>query len=112
MITNTGVQIEDADSAVSWKAIFAGATGSIAVTMILVAFGLGVGFTVISPWSGQGVSGTTFTVAAGVYLFVVAMLSSTTSPAVCVRAGIPSTSMSVTSATPHTVLWSGPLPPS
>ena len=77
MITNTGVQIEDADSAGSWKAIFAGATGSIAVTMILVAFGLGVGFTVISPWSGQGVSGTTFTVAAGVYLFVVAMLSST-----------------------------------
>ena len=115
MITNTGVQIEDADSAVSWKAIFAGATGSIAVTMILVAFGLGVGFTVISPWSGQGVSGTTFTVAAGVYLFVVAMLSSTIGgylAAVCVRAGIPSTSMSVTSATPHTVLWSGPLPPS
>lgn len=78
MITDTGVQtIEDANSAVSWKAIFAGATGSIAVTMILVAFGVGVGFTVISPWNGQGVSATTFTVAAGVYLFVVAMLSST-----------------------------------
>jgi hypothetical protein len=77
MITNTGVQLEDADTAVSWKAIFAGATGSIAITMILVAFGVGVGFSVVSPWSGQGVSGTTFTVAAGIYLFVVAMLSST-----------------------------------
>ncbi|HEY4141434.1 MAG TPA: hypothetical protein VGM57_08480 [Pseudolabrys sp.] len=77
MITNTGVQIEDADSAVSWRAIFAGATGSIAITMILVAFGIGVGFSVISPWNGQGVSATTFTAAAGVYLFVVAMLSST-----------------------------------
>jgi hypothetical protein len=78
MITDTGVHtIEDSHSAVSWKAIFAGATGSIAVTMILVAFGVGVGFTVISPWSGQGVSATTFTVAAGIYLFVVAMLSST-----------------------------------
>jgi hypothetical protein len=77
MIMDTGVQIEDAESAVSWKAIFAGATGSIAITMILVAFGIGVGFTVISPWSGQGVSATTFTAAAGVYLFVVAMLSST-----------------------------------
>ena len=78
MITDTGVQtFDDADSAVSWKAIFAGATGSIAVTMILVAFGVGAGFTVISPWGGQGVSATTFTVAAGVYLFVVAMLSST-----------------------------------
>jgi hypothetical protein len=77
MITNTGVQIDDAETAVSVKAILAGATGSIAVTMILVAFGVGVGFTVISPWSGQGVSATTFTAAAGVYLFVVAMLSST-----------------------------------
>ena len=77
MITDTGVQIDDAGSAVSWKAIFAGATGSIAITMILVAFGIGVGFTVISPWSGQGVSATTFTAAAGVYLFVIAMLSST-----------------------------------
>ncbi len=77
MITNTGVQVDDAETAVSWKAILAGATGSIAVTMILVAFGIGVGFTVISPWSGQGVSATTFTAAAGVYLFVVAMLSST-----------------------------------
>jgi hypothetical protein len=77
MITNTGVQIDDAETAVSLKAILAGATGSIAITMILVAFGIGVGFTVISPWSGQGVSATTFTAAAGVYLFVVAMLSST-----------------------------------
>ncbi len=78
MITDTGNQIyEDAHSAVSWKAIFAGATGAIAVTMILIAFGIGVGFTVVSPWSGQGVSATTFTVAAGIYLFVVAMLSST-----------------------------------
>lgn len=77
MITNTGVQIDDAETAVSVKAILAGATGSIAVTMILVAFGIGVGFSVISPWSGQGVSATTFTAAAGVYLFVVAMLSST-----------------------------------
>lgn len=77
MITNTGVQIDDAETAVSVKAILAGAIGSIAVTMILVAFGVGVGFTVISPWNGQGVSATTFTAAAGVYLFVVAMLSST-----------------------------------
>jgi hypothetical protein len=77
MITNTGVQIDDAETAVSLKAILAGATGSIAVTMILVAFGIGVGFSVISPWSGQGVSATTFTAATGVYLFVVAMLSST-----------------------------------
>lgn len=78
MITETGNPIfEDASSAVSWKAIFAGATASLAVTMILIAFGIGVGFTVISPWGDQGVSATTFTVSAAVYLFCVAMLSST-----------------------------------
>jgi hypothetical protein len=32
---------------------------------------------VISPWSGEGVSATTFTIAGGIYLIVVAMLSST-----------------------------------
>jgi hypothetical protein len=62
---------------VSWKAIFAGATASLAVTMILIAFGIGVGFSVISPWGDQGVPATTFTVSAAVYLFCVSMLSST-----------------------------------
>jgi hypothetical protein len=78
MITETGnPTFEDADSAVSWKAIFAGTTASLAVTMILIAFGMGVGFTIISPWSEQGVSATTFTVSAAIYLFCVSMLSST-----------------------------------
>lgn len=67
----------DAETAVSWKAIIAGAVTSAAITLILVAFGVGVGFSVISPWSGQGVSATTFTIAGGIYLIVVAMLSST-----------------------------------
>ena len=78
MITETGnPTLEDAHSAISWKAIFAGTTASLAVTMILVAFGMGVGFTIISPWSDQGVSATTFTVSAAIYLFCVSMLSST-----------------------------------
>src|SRR3569623_1635273 len=67
----------DGESAVSWKAIIAGAVTSAAITLILVAFGVGVGFSVISPWSGQGVSATTFTIAGGIYLIVVAMLSCT-----------------------------------
>ncbi len=78
MITETGnPTLEDAHSAISWKAIFAGTTASLAVTMILVAFGMGVGFSIISPWSDQGVSATTFTVSAAIYLFCVSMLSST-----------------------------------
>ena len=68
---------EDAGAAVSWQAIIAGAAAAAAITLILVAFGVGVGFSVISPWSGQGVSATTFTIGGGIFLIIVAMLSST-----------------------------------
>jgi hypothetical protein len=68
---------DDVDSAVSWGAILAGATASAAITLVLVAFGVGVGFSVVSPWSGEGVSASTFTLSAGIYLIVIAMLSST-----------------------------------
>ena len=78
MTTDTwNTAIDDTPSAVSWKAIVAGSTASIAISLTLAAFGVGVGFSVVSPWSDSGVSGTTFTIAAGVYLIVVAMLSST-----------------------------------
>ncbi len=42
-----------------------------------MAFGAGVGFSVVSPWSDQGISATSFTISAGIYLIVIAMLSST-----------------------------------
>ena len=78
MTTDTWKSVnDDTSSAVSWKAIVAGSTASIALSLALVAFGVGVGFSVVSPWSDSGVSGTTFTIAGGVYLIVVAMLSST-----------------------------------
>lgn len=78
MITETTDRsLVDDSSAVSWKAIFAGSTASLAITLILLAFGIGVGFSVVSPWAGSGISATTFTIAAGVYFIVVAMLSST-----------------------------------
>jgi len=69
--------IDDAPTAVSWGAILAGSTASVAVTLLLLAFGVGVGFSVVSPWSDQGVSGTTFTIAGGIYLIVVAMIPAT-----------------------------------
>lgn len=69
--------INDAEAAVSWRSIIAGAVASAALTLVLVAFGVGVGFSVISPYSGQGLSATGFTIGAGIYLIVIAMLSST-----------------------------------
>ena len=78
MIAEAGnLKLDDTHSAVSWKAILAGATASLALTLMLVAFGIGVGFSVVSPWTDQGISATTFTIAGGVYLIVVAMLAST-----------------------------------
>ena len=64
-------------SAVSWAAIAAGAVAAAALSLVLVAFGAGMGFSSVSPWSGAAISGTKAEIAAGIYLLVAAMLSST-----------------------------------
>lgn len=63
-------------SGVSWPAIAAGAVASAALTLLLVALGSGLGLSAVSPWSGSGVSATTFKVSAGVYLCCVAIMTS------------------------------------
>jgi hypothetical protein len=67
---------DDIQSAVSWGAIVAGSTASAAVTLVMVAFGVGVGFSVVSPWADHGISAT-FTIAGGIYLIAAAMIPST-----------------------------------
>jgi hypothetical protein len=67
----------DFNSTVSWSAILAGAFTAAAVTLIVVAFGVGAGLAVVSPWSGEGISGTTASWAAGFFLVAVAMIAST-----------------------------------
>ena len=47
-------------SAVSWAAILAGAAGAAALSLILLILGTGLGLSSVSPFSGQGVDGTTF----------------------------------------------------
>ena len=64
-------------STVSWGAVIAGGIAAAAMSLLLLALGIGLGLSSVSPWSGQGVSATTFSVGAGVYLVAVAMLSST-----------------------------------
>ena len=75
--TTTIVDGDSHVSTVSWGAIIAGAVAASAVTLLLLALGIGLGFSVVSPWAGQGVSSTTLHISAGVYLIVVAMLAST-----------------------------------
>src|SRR6186997_3504091 len=67
----------DETSTISWGAVIGGAVVAAAMSLFLLALGVGLGLSSISPWSDQGVSATTFHVGAGVYLVAVAMLAST-----------------------------------
>jgi hypothetical protein len=67
---------EPSVAGVSWPAVAAGAVVSCALTVVLIAFGIGLGLSVVSPWSGAGVSASTFKIGTGLYLIVIAMLSS------------------------------------
>lgn len=67
---------EPSVAGVSWAAVTAGAVVSCALTLLLLAFGVGLGLSVVSPWSGAGVSATTFKIGTGLYFIVIAMLSS------------------------------------
>ena len=67
----------DINSTVSWGAILAGGFTAAAVSLIVIAFGVGVGLSVVSPWNGEGISATTTGWSAGLFLVVVAMIAST-----------------------------------
>lgn len=68
--------LEPSVPGVSWAAVLAGAAASCALTLVLLAFGAGVGFSVVSPWGNSGVSATTFKIGTGLYFIVIAMISS------------------------------------
>ena len=68
--------ILDAQSGVSWSAVAAGAVGAAALALLLIAFGAGLGLSAISPWSDSGVSASTFKTGTGIYLVIVAVMSS------------------------------------
>jgi hypothetical protein len=52
-------RFESSVSGVSWGAIIAGAVGAAAMALILTILGAGLGLVAVSPWRGEGVSGTT-----------------------------------------------------
>jgi hypothetical protein len=67
---------EPATAGVSWAAVAAGAVASLALTLVLLAFGTGLGLSTVSPWSNSGASATTFKITTALYLVVIAMISS------------------------------------
>ena len=63
-------------SAVSWGAIIAGAAVMAALTLLLLALGTGIGFSVIDPWSsGAAPTTTKAATVAGIYLTVTAVFA-------------------------------------
>src|ERR1700723_2623123 len=76
-VIQPGLSVEEPSAAgISWAAVAAGAIVSCALTFVVLAFGVGLGLSVVSPWGGAGISATTFKIGTGLYLVVVAMLSS------------------------------------
>jgi hypothetical protein len=64
------------ESAVSWAAVIAGAVGAAALSLVLFVLGTGLGLAVVSPWAGEGISGTTASVSTIVWVTVVQLLAS------------------------------------
>jgi hypothetical protein len=69
-------EVEPSVAGVSWAAVVSGAVASLAITLILMSFGAGMGFSMASPWTGAAPSATTFKISTGIYLLVIAMISS------------------------------------
>jgi len=72
----TACSAESAISAVSWPAIFAGGVTAFGIAFILLALGAGIGLSTVSPYTASGISVTTFSIYAAVWLIVVQWLSS------------------------------------
>ena len=68
--------LEASTSGVAWPAIIGGAFAAVALSLILLALGSGLGLASVSPWYNAGVSATTFTVMTAVWLIVVQWLAS------------------------------------
>jgi hypothetical protein len=68
--------VESSRSAVSWGAIIAGAVAAAAITLLLTLLGSGLGLTMVSPWSSEGVSATTFAISTAIWIVIVQWVSS------------------------------------
>ncbi len=78
MVDTVIVENEPApSSAVSWSAILAGAAVSGGLSLILLAIGSGIGFSVMNPWSNAAAATTTkAATVAGIYITVTAVMAS------------------------------------
>jgi hypothetical protein len=71
-----GTNTESSVSAVAWGPVLGGAFAALAMSLLLLTLGSGIGLSSVSPWSNAGVAATTFTVSAAIWLIIVQWLSS------------------------------------
>jgi hypothetical protein len=76
VILPTDVNVTQSASAVSWGAIFAGAAGAAALSLILLILGSGLGLSSVSPWANDGVSAKTLGISGIVWLTLTAIAAS------------------------------------
>lgn len=99
-----------AQSAVSWAAVIAGGVAAVAITLLLVALGTGIGLSSVSPWSSSNPSATTFTLLAAVGSSSCSgyrQAWEVTWPAGCERSGRACIQTKSSSAIPPMVSWLG-----
>lgn len=75
-VTRVGIATDRPPSAVSWGAIFAGGAAAAAMSLILMILGTGLGFAVISPWSSEGLSATSFGVSTIIWITFMQLVAS------------------------------------
>ena len=73
---DVGVNTELSVSAVAWGPVLGGAFAALAITLLLLTLGSGVGLSSTSAWSNSGEAATTFTIGAAIWLIIVQWLSS------------------------------------
>lgn len=73
---STTLQASSNHSGVSWGAIFAGAAGAAALSLILMVAGFGLGFSAVSPWADSGVSAKSLAVSTIVWLIFTQIIAS------------------------------------
>ncbi len=71
----TEAPAQQAESAVSWAAIIAGAVVALALSFILLGLGAGFGMRLVSPWPSSYASAAAFTTKIGIWLIVVQVLA-------------------------------------
>ena len=70
------LQDSSGHSGVSWAAIFAGAAGAAALSLLLIMLGAGLGFSAVSPWANEGVGAKGLGITAIIWLAVTQIIAS------------------------------------